>query len=105
MNINSLAEKTGIAQKALEDIYAIAENYKITRLLLFGSRARGTYQEKSDIDIAVYGCRNFIDFIFDMEENVWTLLEFDLINMDEPTVSQELKDEIRRDGVLLYEKV
>lgn len=39
-----------------------------------------------------------------MQEDVWTLLKMDLINMDE-TVSADLKAEIRRDGVTIYEKI
>jgi predicted nucleotidyltransferase len=73
--------------------------------VLFGSRARGTHQEKSDIDLAVYGCPDFIRFSLSIEESVWTLLEFDVINMDETTVSEELKTEIERDGIIVYEKV
>lgn len=40
-----------------------------------------------------------------MEEDVWTLLEFDLIDMDYGVVSAELKAEIERDGIVIYEKV
>lgn len=97
-------EYTGISQRIFQDIHAIAETYNITKILLFGSRARGTHQDKSDLDLAVYGCRNFPAFFYALEENVWTLLKFDLINMDE-AVSAELKSEIDKDGVLIYEKV
>jgi hypothetical protein len=39
-----------------------------------------------------------------MQEEVWTLLKMDLIDMNE-TVSEELISEIERDGVVIYEKV
>ena len=103
--MKKLAEKIGVSDRVLEDIHAVAKKYEITRILLFGSRARGDYQKKSDIDLAVYGCKNFTEFMFSMEEDVWTLLEFDLINMDDVTVSEELQEEIKKDGVLIYEKV
>ena len=32
-----------------------AQKYGITKIILFGSRVRGTNTERSDIDIAVYG--------------------------------------------------
>lgn len=43
-------------------------------LVLFGSRARRTNREKSDIDLAVYGCSDVTEFYFDIEEKVNTLL-------------------------------
>ena len=37
----------------LQDISRFAEEHGIRRVLLFGSRARGTQTERSDIDLAV----------------------------------------------------
>ena len=71
---------------------------------MFGSRSRGDNSEKSDVDIAVYGCRDFVNFKLDVEEKVWTLLTFDIVNMDNE-ISEELAGEIRRDGVVIYEKI
>lgn len=97
-------EYTGISRRVLAEICSEAEKYRVTKLLLFGSRARGTHADKSDIDLAVYGCMDFAEFSFAMQEEVWTLLKMDLINMDEP-VSADLKAEIGRDGVTIYEKI
>jgi predicted nucleotidyltransferase len=33
----------------------IAEDERVQRVVLFGSRAKGSYREGSDIDLAVYG--------------------------------------------------
>lgn len=71
---------------------------------MFGSRARGDNHDKSDVDIAVYGCEDFVRFSLDVEDEVWTLLKFDVVNMD-GNVSEELKKEILRDGVVIYEKI
>lgn len=101
---NKNFEYTGISQRVFQDIQTIAEKYNTAKILLFGSRARGTHQDKSDIDLAVYGCRNFNAFSYAMEENVWTLLKMDLINMDE-TISIELKSEIEKDGVEGFERI
>ena len=49
--------------------------------------------DKSDVDIAVYGCTRFSQFSLDVDEEVWTLLTFDIVNMD-AKVSDELKKEI-----------
>lgn len=90
--------------KIFDQIVRLAKAYEVKKVVLFGSRARRTHQEKSDIDLAVYGCKDFANFSFDMEEQVWTLLEFDLVDM-ELEVSEELQKEIERDGKILYEKI
>ena len=47
----------------IEDVYRqiieIAKKNKIEKIVLFGSRARGDNQPKSDIDLAVYGCKDY----------------------------------------------
>ena len=80
------------------------KQYNAKKIVLFGSRARRDHTEKSDIDLAVYGCADFDNFYYDIQEKVWTLLEFDIIDMD-GKVSEALRQEIDRDGVALYEKV
>ena len=40
-----------------------------------------------------------------IDEELWSLLHVDIINMDDCNISQELINEINRDGVVLYEKV
>lgn len=83
----------------------IAKQHQVKKLVLFGSRARGDYQEKSDIDLAVYGCQDFLEFSCQLEEEIWSLLRLDLIDMNSVSVSKGLIDEIERDGVVLYEAV
>lgn len=83
----------------------IGKQFGVEKIVLFGSRARGTNQEKSDIDLAVYGCEKFFDFQAEVEEKVWTLVRFDMVDMNRESISAELLDEINRDGVILYEKI
>ena len=80
----------------------LAKNYKITSLVLFGSRARGSNFPKSDIDLAVFGCEDFINFYFDCKEMIDTLLKFDIVNMDECDTNSKLFQEVKKDGVILY---
>lgn len=40
-----------------------------------------------------------------LNEDLWSLLELDIINMDHKNVSPDLISEIERDGVILYEKI
>ena len=69
---------------------------------MFGSRARGNNTERSDIDIAVYG-GDFDGFYWDIKEKVNSLLMFDIIQANS-AISDDLKHEIEKDGVIIYEK-
>lgn len=93
----------GIRDEVLQSIINLGKEHDLERILLFGSRARGDYRERSDIDIAVSG-KNADVFSVDIEQNVPTLLKFDVVNMDKP-VQKELLDSIGREGILIYEKV
>lgn len=91
-----------IPDRVLRDIRTFAEKHGVERVILFGSRARGTNTKRSDIDIAASG-GDFDAFYGDIMENVHSLLSFDVIDYDR-RISEELKKEIEKDGVLLYEK-
>ena len=94
-----------LPERAAADIRHLAEKHGVDKVLLFGSRARGTHGPKSDIDLAVYGGEeNFTAFAVAVEDEVWTLLPFDLIDMNVP-LSDEFVSEIEREGIVLYEKV
>ena len=43
-------------------------------------------------------------FFYDIEENTWTLLSFDIVDLDKG-ISKALQTEIDRDGVVIYEKI
>ena len=85
-----------------EGIVRLARKYGLSRVVLFGSRARGDSWERSDVDLAVAG-GDIVRFSLDVDEELPTLLMFDVVNLDGP-VQLELLAEIQRDGVLLYEK-
>lgn len=91
-----------LPDRVLRDITRFAKMHSITKVILFGSRARGTNTERSDIDIAVYG-GDFDSFYWDIKENVHSLLMFDVVEVD-AGISEELEEEIRKDGVVIYEK-
>ena len=80
----------------------LCKKHSVTKIVLFGSRARGTNTERSDIDIAVYG-GDFDDFYWDIKEKIHSLLMFDIIQAD-GVISDELKEEIKKDGIVIYEK-
>ena len=93
----------GIDDSIEQDIISIAIKNDIKKLILFGSRARGDFKRTSDIDLAVEG-GNISAFAVQVDEEASTLLEFDIINLD-GRVQKELLESIRREGVLLYEKI
>ncbi len=93
--------KYNLPERAFKDITTFACKHEIQKVVLFGSRARGTHTEKSDIDLAVSGGK-IEDFYWDMKENAHSLLSFDIV--DSGAVSEDLKQEIERDGIILYEK-
>lgn len=92
-------------QRIYEQIAEIGKKYGVQKIILFGSRARGDNYDKSDIDLAIYGCEAFAAFQEEIEEKVWTLIKFDLIDMNISARAEELVREIERDGIVLYEKV
>lgn len=94
---------TGIRPTVLSQIKDLARKYNIGRVILFGSRARGDYKRVSDIDLAVTG-GNVIGFTLAVDEETDTLLEYDVVNLDQ-SVQEELAVEIQKDGRLLYEKI
>lgn len=105
MKKTDLYENTGLSVSLIENIGVISARHGVEKVVLFGSRARGTYEEKSDIDIAVYGCSEMDEYLNDLEENLWTLLELDVIDMDSGSISGHLLEEIMRDERTIYEKI
>ena len=91
-------------QSVYQQIVEISKKYQVKKVVLFGSRARGTNMPKSDIDLAIYGCADFGGLSDSLNEDLWSLLKLDIINMDDKYVSSELISEIEKDGVVLYEK-
>ena len=91
-----------IPERVLQEILQFARDAGVERIVLFGSRARGTHSERSDIDLAVYG-GDFDTFYFRVQEETESLLEFDLIDMHRK-VSPSLLEDIEREGIEIYEK-
>ena len=85
------------------EIIELAKRYSLKKVVLFGSRARGDNNDRSDIDLAISG-GDFVNFSLDVEEKVFTLLKFDIVNLDKENKIDFL-NEIERDGIVLYEKI
>lgn len=82
--------------KVLEKVKNLCVKYQAEEIILFGSRAKGTALERSDIDIAVSGVKEFGALEEEIEE-IPTLYTVDLLNMD--TCRNELiLEDIRKYG-------
>lgn len=93
----------GIQPIVMREMISLAKKYNLDKIILFGSRARGDFKSRSDIDLAVSG-GDCVRFSLDVQELTSTLLFFDVVNLD-GTVQKELLDSIEREGVCIYEKV
>ena len=94
--------KYNLPDRILRELSSFAQTHSITKIILFGSHVRGTNTERSDIDIAVYG-GDFDNFYWDVKEKIHSLLMFDIVQADAP-ISAELKEEIEKNGVMIYAK-
>lgn len=100
---HSQYERTGIKERVIHEICMMARQCAVDKVLLFGSRARGDHKERSDIDLAVTG--GDVDrFSLLVDAETWTLLKYDVVNLD-GVLQSELKKAIEKDGIVLYEKV
>lgn len=96
-------EQTGITLQVIEEIVQLAEKYQVKQVILFGSRARGDFKPRSDIDLAFKG-GEASSFILGVDEETSTLLEYDIIDLNKP-VRKEILHSIEQEGIVLYEKI
>lgn len=76
----------------------------LSKIVIFGSRARADCQPTSDYDLAFIldDSQGWAHFAAEQQEESGTLLPLDLVNFDEASAS--LRHEILTTGVTLYEK-
>lgn len=83
-------------EQVIKKVEEICRNFQAKEVILFGSRAKGTARERSDIDIAVAGVKNFEELIEEVE-NLPTLYSIDVVNMD-TCKNQLLLEDIKQYG-------
>ena len=98
--------KFDLSDKIVDSIQTIALKYPIRSVVLFGSRARGDGKRTSDIDLAVFPLPDFsVRGRFSSEiDDLATLLKIDLVFIDEQTDGL-LRERIKQEGVILYERL
>ena len=74
-----------------------------SRVILFGSRAKGTARDRSDIDIAVCGVSD-MEKLQEEIEDIPTLYTIDLVDLD-TCENQLLLEDIEQYGRKIYEEV
>jgi predicted nucleotidyltransferase len=96
--------KVSKVSRELQDeiVKTILKYIKPKRIILFGSRARGDSTRTSDIDLAIETEDDLLNLKEILDEEVNTLLKFDVVNLK--TSPKELKKEIQKEGVVIYEQ-
>ncbi len=97
----------GLKPEILQQLATIFHAYKsIDTVVLYGSRAKGTYHTGSDIDLTIKGDRITDSLVGKVEEEIDDLLlpySFDISSwqqIDNPA----LRAHIERVGVVIYQK-
>ena len=90
-------------EEVLQEIVRICIRNSATKVILFGSRAKGTALERSDIDIAVCGEED-IEKLREELEDIPTLYTIDVLDMAE-CGNELLLEDIKQYGRKIYEKI
>lgn len=95
----------GINTTDLEHITAVFNNFpSIEKLVVFGSRAKGTYKKGSDIDLAIFGNNFTYKQLIDLHlklDDLYLPYRFDLVGIN-ATTSLNLLEYIERVGVTIF---
>ena len=96
---------TGLNADELSQLQALFSFYpEVRKVILFGSRAKGTARKNSDIDLAVDGIENFLSIeSLSMELDELSLpYRFDLQAMS-TIKNYSLLEHIERVGIVIYQ--
>lgn len=100
-----MKNKYGIEEEIYQEILSVFKNIEpINKVILFGSRAKGTYKPTSDIDLAV-------EFVNDDKklllirslDEIRCALKFDVLNIKQ-IKNEQLISDIHNEGIIIYEK-
>ncbi len=107
-NRRSLSERNPVdippgVKSSLEQLFSA--HPEIEKVFVFGSRARGDGDDRSDIDLAIVAPtatpRRWLEVVFALEE-ADTLLSIDVVRWKEASVA--LRERILAEGKVLYER-
>lgn len=101
-------DKRELVEKLKKYASLVAQNINVKKILLYGSYARGDFNQKSDIDIAIIVDSIEEDFL-ETETTLYRLRR-DVDDRIEPVLLEEnndksgFLDEIKKYGQIIYEK-
>lgn len=84
------------AEEVIREVARLCRSFQAKEVILYGSRAKETARERSDIDIAVSGVDDFEELVEKVEE-LPTLYSVDLLNLD-TCRSELLLEDIKQYG-------
>lgn len=90
-------------KEVIQAVTELCRKHSVKKMILFGSRAKGTERDRSDIDIAVSGTENF-DLLLEEIENLPTLYTVDVVNLD-ACENVLLREDIELYGRKIYEEI
>ena len=97
----------GLKDIELEKLNKVfAANERIERVMLYGSRAKGTYKPFSDVDITLMGdelTHTDLNSIYLAIDDLLLPYQFD-ISIFKSLSNNDLKEHIKRVGITLYTK-
>ena len=69
------------ADEVIKEVAELCRSFGAKKVILYGSRAMGNARERSDIDIAVAGVKDF-DLLREKVDDLPTLFTVDLLDLD-----------------------
>lgn len=97
----------GLSDTVIADICSVFRHFpNIDKVLIFGSRAKGTYSEGSDIDLAAVGENISFNQLMDINiriEDLGLLYKVDVVDYKK-NVETPIGEHINRVGKLFYQK-
>ncbi len=102
---NPVDEEHGILtiEKIRSECKKVLESYSVRYCILFGSYAKGTANEKSDVDLLIAADVSGLRF-FGIAERLREVLhkKVDLLDLRQLERNPKLVDEILKDGIRIY---
>jgi len=107
MEAQAVTQTYGVAPVSWQTLMELlVANEHVQALILFGSRAKGTAKNGSDIDLAIDGVftpsqwQNLLIAIDRLE----LLYKIDCVNLQNPTLSMDLRAHIERVGIPIFKR-
>ncbi|HEX7063441.1 MAG TPA: nucleotidyltransferase domain-containing protein [Bacillales bacterium] len=93
--------------KLKKEIIDVVSGYSgVDKVILFGSRARGDHDERSDVDLAVQGPdlshKDWVQLSLTLEDDLDSLLFVDVVRVE--ATPERLLASIQKEGRMIYER-